>query len=59
MMLVPPLEPLTRTSWLCIGALRLTARELVARPNGVYAKLHALQSFDDAGRQADQAEALS
>jgi ATP-binding cassette, subfamily B, bacterial MsbA len=36
-----------------------THDELVSRPNGVYAKLHALQSFDDAGRQADQAEALS
>ena len=36
-----------------------THDELVARPNGVYAKLHALQSFDDADRQADQAEALS
>jgi subfamily B ATP-binding cassette protein MsbA len=36
-----------------------THDELVSRPNGVYAKLHALQSFDDADRQADQAEALS
>jgi subfamily B ATP-binding cassette protein MsbA len=36
-----------------------THDELVSRPDGVYAKLHALQSFDDAGRQADQAEALS
>jgi len=36
-----------------------THDELVARPDGVYAKLHALQSFDDADRQADRAEALS
>ena len=36
-----------------------THDELVARPSGVYAKLHALQSFADADRQADQAEALS
>ncbi|HVQ41685.1 MAG TPA: ABC transporter ATP-binding protein [Vicinamibacterales bacterium] len=36
-----------------------THDELVSRPNGVYAKLHALQSFDDADRHADQAEALS
>jgi subfamily B ATP-binding cassette protein MsbA len=36
-----------------------THEELVSRPDGVYAKLHALQSFDDADRKADQAEALS
>ena len=36
-----------------------THDELVTRPNGVYAKLHALQSFEDVDRSTDRAEALS
>ena len=36
-----------------------THDDLVSRPNGVYAKLHALQSFAEADRPVSEAEALS